>query len=190
MFSMPSTTVLVVVCFRRRLDRWGSATDCLCVHNHLPEPCVLAEPVLSFKTQHIRAKPGRRCVGRPASEARPGGHTPRPRAEHGCADPPSPPHFLSEIAAHASLSSHRNGETVTFEDDRSFFTVFSLKLFGTFRVGVFRPQGFLHLCAFGFRDSLPALSRGFFPLLTSSAQTSTAPRAPRAGEIVRGILHY
>ena len=47
---------------------------------------VFWQSLLSFKTQHIRAKPGRRCVGRPASEARPGGHTPRPMAEHGCAE--------------------------------------------------------------------------------------------------------
>ena len=100
---------------------------------------VFWQSLLSFKTQHIRAKPGRRCVGRPASEARPGGHTPRPKAEHGCADPPSPPHFLSEIAAHASLSSHRNGETVTFQDDRSFFTVFFTETFWHFPSWSFPP---------------------------------------------------
>ena len=87
---------------------------------------VFWQSLLSFKTQHIRAKPGRRCVGRPASEARPGAHTPRPKAEHGCADPPSPPHFLSEIAAHASLSRRTvTAKRSLFKTTGSFFTVFT-----------------------------------------------------------------
>ena len=70
---MPSTTVLVVVCFRRRLDRWGSATDCLSVHYHLPEPCVLAEPVVFQDSAHpCEARPK---VCRPPGERSEAGRT-------------------------------------------------------------------------------------------------------------------
>ena len=140
--------------------------------------CVLAEPV-SFKTQHIRAKPGRRCVGRPASEAPPGGHTPRPRLSTDVLTHPA-----RRISFPRSLPTQvcRRTETAkrSLLKTTALFSPFSsLKLFGTFRVGVFRPQGFLHLCAFGFRDSLPALPADS-SRRTRAARRLVPLREPRA----------
>ena len=149
--------------------------------------CVLAG-ALSFKTQHVCAKPGRRCVEACRAKRR---HAVTHRGQGLGTDMLTHPArriSYSETAAHARSCCRKKFQCPSFKYDSTFLTCLSRTHSPPSGTGFSAYKAFPAPAA-----TCPRLaaspSRGFYrPAARGRMQTFTAPRAPPAGEIVR-LVH-